>query len=84
MTNRATVIPHGLSSPPPEEEEEEMEKYTRVPVATETDREDRCGFFVCLKKSTPPIHTISTGNRRMAERKINDQLNTKSKLIKWL
>lgn len=52
MTNRATVIPHGLSFLL--QEAEEMEKYTRVPVARETDRKDCVGVCVCLKKSKTP------------------------------
>lgn len=46
MTNTATVIPHGLSFLL--QEAEEMEKYTRVPVARETDREDFESVFVCV------------------------------------
>ena len=46
MTNRATVIPHGLSFLL--QEAEEMEKYTRVPVARETDREDCVCVCECV------------------------------------
>lgn len=46
MTNTATVIPHGLSFLL--QEAEEMEKYTRVPVARETDRKDCESVFVCV------------------------------------
>lgn len=52
MTNTATVIPHGLSFLL--QEAEEMEKYTRVPVARETDREDFESVFVCVFEEEPP------------------------------
>lgn len=38
-----------------------MEKYTRVPVARETDREDFESVFVCVFEEEPPP-PISTGN----------------------
>lgn len=61
MTNRSTVIPHGLSFLL--QEAEEMEKYTRVPVAREADREDFVRVCLCVRvceEEQPP--PISTGN----------------------
>ena len=90
MTNRATVIPHGLSFLL--QEAEEMEKYTRVPVARETDIGDCvrvCVFVfvcvgvvcVCLKKSKTP------SSQQVMERGREENQwpkNMESELIKWL
>ena len=81
MTNRATVIPHGLSFLL--QEAEEMEKYTRVPVARETDREDRECVCVCLclkKSKKPPSQQVMERGRE----KNQWPKNMESELIKWL
>lgn len=76
MTNRATVISHGLSFLL--QEAEEMEKYTRVPVARETDRED----CACFKKSIVPL--FSTGNGKGQREKSMTKEHGEQAYKKWL
>lgn len=82
MTNRSTVIPHGLSFLL--QEAEEMEKYTRVPVAREADREDFVRVCLCVRvceeEQTPPSQQVMERGRE----KNQWPKNMKSKLIKWL
>lgn len=61
MTNRATVIPHVLSFLL--QEAEEMEKYTRVPVARETDREDFVSVCVFEEEQNPPSQQVMERGR---------------------
>lgn len=77
MTNTATVIPHGLSFLL--QEAEEMEKYTRVPVARETDREDFESVFVCVWRRAPP-QSQQVMERGREKKKINDQRTWRARL----